>query len=217
MSKTALIAGSTGLVGQNCLNLLLKSEYYDRVIAVTRKDLSFKHPKLKVIKTSFDNLEILSGISADDVFSCLGTTIKKAGSKVEFYKIDFSYNLKLAEIMLKNGAKQFLIVSSLGANAVSPVFYSRVKGDLELALGKLAYECIHIFRPSLLLGDREDLRLGEKAAIKSLKFLGPFFKGPLKKWSPIEGEKVAKAMITAAQKPVLGLQVYENQELASFL
>jgi uncharacterized protein YbjT (DUF2867 family) len=214
-TRKALIVGATGLIGGYCLQTLLDDPNYSEVIALARTPLLKTHRKLKTVVTKFDNLEHeLSNIHADDVYCCLGTTIKKAGSQEAFKKIDFALVVKVAELMRKQGAEQFLIVSSLGADKDSKVFYSRVKGEMESALQELGYPCLRIIRPSLLLGTRKEFRLGEKIAAILTPVLKPLLFSSLKKYRPVEAEKVARFMVKVAhEEPILGVHVYESDML----
>lgn len=211
-TRKALIVGSTGLIGGFCLQALIDDPNYSEVIAFVRKPLLKTHHKLKTIITEFDNLESeLSDLHIDDVYCCLGTTIKKAGSQDAFKKIDLSLVATLAELARKQGAEQLLVISAMGANKDSKVFYNRVKGEMEAALQSLGYPCIRIIRPSLLLGPRKEFRLGEKAAILLTPLLKAFLQGSLKKYRPVEAEKVAQFMVKVAlEEPVAGVHVYES-------
>ena len=208
----ALIVGATGLVGGFCLQALLDDPNYSEVIALVRKPILRTHRKLKTVITQFGNLESeISNIHPDDVYCCLGTTIKKAGSQEAFKKIDHTLVVTVAELMKKKGAEQFLVISAMGANKDSKVFYNRVKGEMETALQELEYPCLRIIRPSLLLGPREEFRLGEKIAVILTPLLKPFLLGPLKKYRPVEAEKVAQFMIKVARaEPIVGVHVYES-------
>jgi uncharacterized protein YbjT (DUF2867 family) len=211
-TRKALIVGATGLIGRFCLQALLDDDHYSEVIALVRKPLLKTHRKLKIIITTFDNLEPeISSIQIDDVYCCLGTTIKKAGSQEAFKKIDHTLVVTVAALMKKQGAEQFLVVSAMGADKDSKVFYNRVKGEMEAALKELGYPCLRIIRPSLLLGPREEFRLGEKVAVLLTPFLKPILLGSLKKYRPVEAEKVARFMVKVArEEPVVGVHVYES-------
>lgn len=209
--RTALIAGSTGLIGNQLLQLLLESHHYARVIAISRKPLEISHPKLDNIVFEFDRMsEHHPKLQADDVFCCLGTTIKKVKTKEKFRKVDFDYPLELARITKANGAVQFLLVSALGADKKSGIFYNQVKGDLEEAIGELGFKSYHIFRPSLLLGDRKESRTGEDAGKVMFKYLG--FLIPAR-YKAIESIKVARAMEKIATQNQSGVHVYESKDL----
>ena len=211
--KTALIAGSTGLIGQQLLQLLIESPLYEKVIAITRQDLT-SHPKLVQIKIEFGNItENSEKIKADDVFCCLGTTMAKAGSKEKFRQVDFYYPYLLAKTTYATGAKQYLIVSSLGANKSSSIFYNEVKGEVEEAVSAVGFDAVHIFRPSLLLGHRPEKRSGEDAAKVFYRIFG--FLIP-KKYNAISSLKVARAMLYFATQNKKGTFIHESGELHQF-
>ena len=209
--KTALIAGSTGLVGKELLHQLLDSNQFSSVLALTRKTLSVHHSKLRNITVEFHRLpESPHDLRANHVFCCLGTTMAKAGSKEKFYEVDFRYPLALAETTFRLGAKHFFIVSALGADKNSGVYYNKVKGESEEAIKSIPFESIHIFRPSLLLGKREGSRPGEdiaKTLYKTLGFLVP------RKYKAIEASKVARAMLLAALEDQKGIFIHESAEM----
>ena len=210
--KTALIAGCTGLVGKHLIDLLLASDQYSSVIALTRTPLASKHPKLRNIITGFNNIDESQflEVKPSDVFCCLGTTMAKAGSKEKFYEVDFQYPLSLAKATLKTGAKQFMLISALGADKNSSVYYNRVKGELEEAIRSLDFETIHFFRPSLLLGARSERRPGEDVAKFLFKVFG--FAVP-EKYKAIHAEKVARAMLSFASKNQKGVFIHESREM----
>ncbi|MCP4339704.1 MAG: oxidoreductase [Desulfobulbaceae bacterium] len=211
-NRKALIVGATGLIGGYCLQALLNNPNYSEVIALVRKPIVKTHRKLKTVVTKFDNLEHeLSNIQADDVFCCLGTTIKKAGSQEAFKRIDLSLVATVAELMKKQGAEQYLVISALGADKDSKVFYNRVKGEMESVLEDLGYPCLRIIRPSLLLGEREEFRLGEKIGVLLTPVLKPFLLGSLKKYRPVEAESVARFMVKIGEKErTSGVHIYES-------
>jgi uncharacterized protein YbjT (DUF2867 family) len=211
--KTALLAGSTGLIGKQLLQLLLESSRYSKVIALTRQDLP-AHPKLVQIKTEFEKVsESADDLKADDVFCCLGTTMQKSGSKEKFYKVDFEYPLLLSKITLSLGAKQFLLVSALGADKMSSIYYNKVKGEIEEAIVQVGFETVHIFRPSLLLGPRAEKRAGEDTAKLLYRIFG--FLIP-KKYKAIEAVKVARAMTHASEQEQKGVFIHESAEFQRF-
>lgn len=214
-NRKALIVGASGLIGNYCLQALLDDASYSEVTAIVRKPLLTTHRKLREIVSDFSNLyKDLASVSAHDVFCCLGTTIKKAGSQEAFRKIDLSLVVTVAGLMKEQGATQFLVISSLGADKNSKVFYSRTKGEMEEALQEVGFGCLRIFRPSLLLGSREEFRLGEKIGVMLTPLLKPFLFGSLKKYTPIEAESVAQFMVTSAhQKPISGIHVYESDKI----
>ena len=211
--KTALLAGSTGLIGKQLLELLLQSERYSKVIALTRSDLP-AHPKLEIVKVEFNKLnEWADRLTADDVFCCLGTTMAKAGSKDAFYQVDFFYPLLIAKTTHAKKAKQYLLVSALGANKESSIYYNRVKGEIEEAIAQVGFQAVHIFRPSLLLGPRTEKRPGELAAQLVYQFFG--FLIP-KKYKAIQSAKVAQAMLQLAGQEEQGTHIHESKELQDY-
>jgi len=214
MAKTALLAGSTGLIGNQLLELLLNDKRYSIVIAISRKPLSISNPKLSNLICELRDLSAHSNqLKADDVFCCLGTTIKKAKSKEAFRAVDLEAPLLLAKISKEQGAKKFVLVSSLGANKNSGIFYNQVKGEVEEAIKQVGFDAFHILRPSLLLGQRQEERTGEDAAkffYKTLGFLVP------KKYQAIESIKVAQAMLSFAQQDQPGNFIHESGELQNF-
>ena len=167
--KKALVIGASGLIGQQLIELLLQDENYS-VIALIRTALPIQHQRLLQVPFNFDNPNN-EAIKADEIFCCLGTTIKVAGSQQAFYKVDFEYVLDIAKRAYLNGAKKFALVSSLGANKNSTVFYSKTKGAIEEAVTKIGYESLFIFRPSILLGKRTAFRVGERIAQSIFKFM----------------------------------------------
>ncbi len=208
--KRALVVGGTGLVGRELITLLLADERYT-VIALVRKPLAVIHKRLIQVTFNFDTPDS-TVIAADEIFCCLGTTIKEAGSKPAFYKVDFEYPLSIAQTGFSNGAKKFALVSSMGANKNSGIFYNQTKGAIEEAVTRIGYESIFIFRPSILLGQRTTFRLGEmigKMLMRSFDFLIP------KKYKAIHASQVAKAMIATINSNKTGLHILESDEIAS--
>jgi uncharacterized protein YbjT (DUF2867 family) len=215
-NKSALLIGASGLVGGNCLNFLLSDSYYNKVIILLRKLLPVKNEKLEQHIIDFDNLDnYLHLINANDIFCCLGTTIKKAGSQESFRKVDFDYPYKIAKIASGNSSQQFLIITALGANPKSSIFYNRVKGEVEEEIKKLSFNGIHIFRPSLLLGNRQESRIGEKVGIIMSKMVSPILIGSLKKYKPVETKAVAFSMIEIAKRNLTGVNVFESDLIQS--
>jgi len=212
ITRKALIVGATGLIGGFCLQALLNDDHYSEVIALVRKPILKTHRKLKTVTTTFDNLEPeISNIQVEDVYCCLGTTIKTAGSQEAFEKVDHTLVVTIAELMKKQRTEQFLVISAMGANKDSKVFYNRVKGEMEAVLQELGYPCLRIIRPSLLLGPREEFRLGEKIGVMLAPILKLLMQGPLKKYRPVEAEKVGRFMVKIARdEPIVGVYVYDS-------
>jgi uncharacterized protein YbjT (DUF2867 family) len=214
MSKTAIVAGSTGLVGKQVVKILADSGEYDSVIALVRKGSNFIHDDVFTVEVDYRNLtEQSDELQGDDVFCCLGTTMKKAGSKERFYEVDHTFPLELAQVVKKNGCRQFSIITASGADTKSLIYYNRVKGQIEEALKELSFESIHIFRPSVLLGERDEKRRGEQLLAMLTKVLNPIMVGPLRKLRAINGEVVARAMYYTNQKHEPGIHIYESNEI----
>jgi uncharacterized protein YbjT (DUF2867 family) len=210
---TAVIAGSSGLVGSHCLEGLLEGGAYERMVALTRRPLDRRHPRLVESVVDFEKLEELNPFPAGDVFCALGTTIRRAGSQAAFSRVDLDYPRIIAERSAAAGARQFLLVSSVGADAASRNFYLRVKGELERAVMALGFEAVHIFRPSFLFGERAERRPGEAAGIPIARALQFALMGGLRKYRPIEAKTVAAAMVAAATEGRPGRHVYHYDEM----
>ena len=217
--KTALIIGSTGLIGSHLLDLLLESQEYEKVITFVKRDSGIQHPKLKQHIIDFDKPDTYKElVVGDDFFCSIGTTIKKAGSQDAFRKVDFEYPKQFASLAQQNKVNQFLIITSLGADANSSNFYLKTKGEIQDFLKNCAFESISILQPSLLLGNRTEFRLGEKMGVYFMKLFSFLFIGNLKKYKAIQSEAVAKAMFIIAQKNYKGFQIIESdsiQEIAN--
>jgi uncharacterized protein YbjT (DUF2867 family) len=214
MAKTALIAGATGLVGKNCLEKLLQSPAYDSVIAVTRRPLGLSHPKLQCLIADFNKLEESAAkLKADDVYCCLGTTIRAAGSQEAFRKVDYTYVVEFARLARRNGAQRFLLVSAVNAKAGSRVFYSRTKGEAERDVAALGYSEVHIFRPSFLLGERPEHRPGESVGIAFFRMVEPFLLAGTRRYRSVQAADVAGAMVNAAQMNRAGVHRYEHDDI----
>ena len=212
--RTALLLGATGLTGNHCLNLLLSDGEYKKVIVLTRRPLMRTHDKLEEHVIDFDNLEASADlIMADDIFCCLGTTIKKSGSKEAFRKVDLEYPQAVAKIASANGSKQFLVISAPESNTNSLLFYGRTKAEMEQSVCKHSYNGIYIFRPSLLMGERNENRLAEGLGIKLFTALSWLLSGRLKKLRPIDAKAVATAMVIAAKSTPGGKQEYSSDRI----
>ncbi len=206
---TALLAGATGLVGRECLRLLVADPACTEVRVLLRRPLAAaeRHPKVRECVTDFERLaEHAEWFAVDQVFCALGTTIKVAGSQAAFRRVDHDYPLQIARLAQEHGARGLHVVSALGANARSSVFYNRVKGELEDALKALHFATLTIAQPSLLLGERAEFRLGEEVA-KRLAWLIP---GP---WRPVRAAQVAAGLVNAARAARPGVRVLGNVEL----
>ena len=200
-AKYAVLAGASGLVGNRCLARLLAHSAYSRVTVWSRRPLALSHEKLHVDLVDFDNLPALEG-HCDDIFCCLGTTIGKAGSQQAFRRVDHDYPLALARFGKAAGAQQFLMVSSLGADSKSSVFYSRVKGETEHDVVMSGLPKVVFMRPSLLIGERQERRTGEIIGAIAGRFIGPLLVGSLRKYRPILADDVAAAMLYASNHDI---------------
>lgn len=210
----ALVAGASGLVGGACLAELLDSPRYAEVTALVRRPLPHHHPRLRQVRVDFDSPgEEVRSLRVDDVFCCLGTTLRKAGSRDAFRRVDYALPLRLAEETRAGGAEQFLLVSSLGADPRARTFYLRVKGELEHALAAVGFPTLVIARPSLLLGRRPEFRLGEALGAAVLRTVGPLLVGRWRKFRPIPARKVARVMIVMANAGKRGRTVLESDQL----
>ena len=212
--KTAIIIGSTGLTGAHLLQKLLESNQYDKVINFSHRETNVVHPKLINYIVNFDKPEEFCDlVRGDDFFCTIGTTIKKAGSKDAFRKVDFTYPQHFAKCAMENGVSNFLIISAMGANPKSSNFYSRTKGEIEEYLKTSSFKSVSIMRPSLLLGNRQEFRFAEKVGGAVMKFLSFAFIGALAKYKAIEAKTLANAMFKIAQNNENGVAIYLSDKL----
>jgi len=213
MVRQAILAGATGLVGRECLRLAL--DRYDSVVALVRRPLKTKHPRLVAREIDFDRLNTIEIPQGAHVYCALGTTIKKAGSETAFRRVDFEYPKMLAERAAAAGDARFMLVSSVGASSQSKNFYLRVKGELEDSVRAMTFEAVHIFRPSILIGEREERRTAERIGIVFARGVGFLLGGPLRKYRAIPAAKVAAAMVAAGNLDVRGSFVYHYDEIVN--
>lgn len=196
--RSAIVVGATGLVGSSLIRQLCESDEYISVTAISRRPLTYDHPKLTVKISSFDEIEEKDIEFANDFFCCLGTTMKKAKTKEAFEKVDFHYPMNFASLAKKRGIEHFIVITAMGAKPNSLFYYNRVKGKLEEQIKKIGLNQISIVRPSLIAGKRNEFRFGEKIGEWLLKILNPILIGPLKKYRSIEASQVALAMMVIA-------------------
>ena len=210
--KTAIIIGATGLVGSTLVEQILENPAYSKVVLLLRKPLNINHSKLVQEVIDFDNPDA-SKIVGDDLFCAMGTTLAKAGSKEAQYKIDCTYPYEIGKIAKANGVKQYILVSSVGADVESSNFYLKTKGELERKIESLDFQNFVSLRPSLLLGNREESRLGEKIGTVLSNILSPLLFGSLRKYHGIEASDVAKAMQRFANQGLSGVKYVEYDEI----
>jgi uncharacterized protein YbjT (DUF2867 family) len=213
IDKTAILFGPTGAVGREVLQLLLGDHRYEKVIAFSRKVLPIEHPKLEVVLDTLSNLDKLSDrIMGDDLFCCLGTTSRKAGSREAFKKVDLEMPVALARIASGNGVEGFIVISSVGAGKPGRGFYLDVKTEMENSVIQYDFKRLAIVRPSLLLSKREEFRISEEAGKVLNSALGWAMSGSMKKYKGIQTSDVARAMmeIMNRDKPKL---IWESDEL----
>jgi uncharacterized protein YbjT (DUF2867 family) len=212
--KTALVFGSSGLIGGHLLNQLIQNNNYIKIKIFIRSEPKMNDPKVEIIKTDFNNLENHNDdIKGDDCFFSIGTTKKNSSDKNEYQKVELEIPKKIATIAKSNLVNSFIFVSALYANPKSLGEYVRFKGLVEEELKRLNFPKLGIMRPSFLMGNRKEKRVGEKMGIFVFKILSPLLLGPLKKMRPIHSESVAKVMIRAANEN-LERNIFESNEIA---
>jgi uncharacterized protein YbjT (DUF2867 family) len=209
----ALVAGATGAVGREVVNQLLEDPDFALVQIVVRRATGREHPRLVEFVTDFDDLAGYAQrhpqmFSTDAVFCCLGTTLRAAGSRAAFEKVDYGYVTQLAELARARNVPRFLMISAVGASPRAGAFYSRVKGRAEEAIRLMSFQSLHVMRPSLLMGPRDEHRPGEAAAQKLAPLLSPFLIGPLAKYRPVETTAVAAEMIRLSKQDRAGAYVH---------
>ena len=211
--KTALVFGSSGLVGQQLVQQLIQNSAYQKIKLFVRKNPNIQNPKIEIINTNFDNIEILSSeIKGDDCFFCIGTTKKNSPDKTEYQRVELDLPKKIANLAKQNKIQSFIFISSGYANSKSSGDYLRYKGLVEEELISLKFDNLGILRPSFLLGNRKEKRIGEKIGIIIFQILSPLMIGPLKRMKPIHVKTVAGAMIKIAQSE-LNQTIFESDEI----
>jgi uncharacterized protein YbjT (DUF2867 family) len=203
MTRTAILAGATGLVGGELLSLLLATPEYREIRG--RSDARLR----ELVCADFAHIGSLGpALAADDVYCCLGTTLRKAGSKRAFEQVDHGHVVTLARATRAAGARQFLVISSAGTSQRAAAFYSRVKAHMERDVAALGFPALHILRPSLLLGDRRESRPGERLGQWLSPLLAPLLTGPLAKYRPVPARDVAQAMLALALRDQPGAHIH---------
>lgn len=213
--RTALIVGATGLVGREVLEMLLRHDYYHEIIVLGRSSVGIKDNRIKEVLINFEEIaNHKEEISANDYYVCIGTTMKEAGSKEAFYRVDFTYPLELGKVAQEDPKfEQYLLVSSLGADADSALFYNEVKGQIEEALKVLNLKTLHIFQPSLLIGARKQFRFFEELAKFFSSMLSFFVIGSGKRFWAIKGTDVARAMFLISKRKEKGIFTHRPPEM----
>jgi uncharacterized protein YbjT (DUF2867 family) len=211
MKLTANVIGATGLVGKQLVQQLLNDERFEKVRIFVRRETGLNHPKLDQQKVDFGKTETWEKqLTGDVLFSALGTTLKHAGSKEKQWEIDFTFNLNFARKAKENGIENYVLVSSVGANSKSSLFYTKMKGELDDAVSKIGFRNLTILRPASLTGPRENRRLAEEISVPILNILTRFM---MKNYRPISDETVAKAMINAVFRREIYKMIYEGAEV----
>ena len=211
--KTALVFGSTGLVGGHLLDQLIKNENYNKIKLFVRSEIIINELKVEIVKTDFNNIEKhKEEMIGDHCYFCIGTTKQNSPDKDEYRRVELDLPKQIAQITKSNSVNSFVFVSSGYADPNSSGDYLKFKGLVEEELKKLSFNKLGIMRPSFLIGDRKEKRLGEKLGISVFKLLSPLFLGPLKKMKPIQSEKVAKAMIKISNGD-FRQQVFESNQI----
>ncbi|MEO3944911.1 NAD-dependent epimerase/dehydratase family protein [Gorillibacterium sp. CAU 1737] len=216
-ADTAVVAGATGMMGKQLMHQLLNDPVYQNVIALVRRSTGISHPKLIERQVSFDRLEneIDAHVLKDaDVYCTLGTTMQQAGSKEAFCKVDHEYPLALAKLAKQHGSASYVIVTAMWASEKSRMFYTRVKGHLERDLLALGLPRLVILRPSLLLGEREDESIGDRATNMIFRIIDPFLIGKLARMKAIPCKDVAQAMILLAHEQGEEVEILESEVIS---
>ncbi len=212
--KTALLFGASGLVGSHLLNQLINDTNYSKIKLFVRSVTEIIDPKVEIIKIDFNNLQNhKEDVKGDDCFFCIGTTKKNSSDKDEYRRVELDIPKEIAKIAKLNLVNSFIFVSAIYANPNSSGDYVRFKGLVEEELKRLNFPKLALMRPSFLMGDRKEKRVGEKIGIFVFKLLSPLLLGPIKKMRPIHSETVAKAMIKAANEN-LEKNIFESNEIA---
>ncbi|HRO40273.1 MAG TPA: NAD(P)H-binding protein [Flavobacteriales bacterium] len=212
MSKTILLAGATGLVGGAVLPLLLADAHVGKVVALVRRPLAMEHLKLEQWVDE-DLLDALRPVAVDAVICCLGTTIKAAGSQAAFIAVDKVLPLGIARWAKAQGVPAFCIISAMGADAGSRIFYSRVKGEVEQELAGMGFGSLALFQPSVLTGPRKERRAGEGIGSAVLKLLGPLLAGTWANYRVMPHDRLAKALVACALVPAEGIHRYRYRDI----
>jgi uncharacterized protein YbjT (DUF2867 family) len=211
--NTAVVAGPTGLVGRYLVQTIEEDAFYDRVVLLTRKPAGGYREKVRELPADYEELRAEALVGASHLFCCLGTTIRKAGTESAFRTVDYDYVVRFAQAGLDAGARRLMLVSSVGADPKSSNFYLKVKGEAEEAVSRLGFEGLYIFRPSFLLGAREESRPGEQLAGRLARGLEWLLAGGLRKYRPMPAGLLASAMAAAGERGSPGRHVLEFDQI----
>ncbi|WP_028979968.1 NAD(P)H-binding protein [Sporocytophaga myxococcoides] len=215
--KTALVFGATGLVGTELVKVLNKDDRYNEIKIFGRHSSGFADGKVKEIITELSNKSLLvTEMTGDDIYCCLGTTIKKARTKEAFRKVDLGFPKLIAEVASAKNISKMIVISSIGASSHTSNFYLKTKGEMEEALNEILKDKVYFLRPSFLLGNRSESRPGEQAGKFLMKLVGPLFRGKMKKYRAIEAHSVAEAMVYIANMSG-EKHVFESDEIVDLL
>jgi nucleoside-diphosphate-sugar epimerase len=211
----AVIAGASGLVGNELIKELIKDPYFSQIIAISRKPISITHNKLiNYICENFEELDLISDkIKGDVYFCCLGSTIKKSKTKENFKKVDFDAVMNFAQVAKKQVAANFVMISASGANPDSSIFYNKIKGEVEKSLIDLKLHKLVIYRPGLLIGDRSEKRLAEKISIDLLSFISPLLPLNIEKRISTKVSRLCESMINESKKSLPPLKIIEAKDI----
>jgi len=213
MNKSIAIIGATGEIGKHLLDNLIESEEVGKIHLISRRPLEVKNQKVTIHVTDFDLLETLELPRIDIAYCCLGTTMKQAGDKNTFYKVDVDYVFAFAKKVKECGTNAFSVVSAVSANPYSSNFYNKCKGEIEVKLVDLKFKSLQIFRPSLLISKRKELRVGEKMAIPLMKTINPLLRGKLTKYQAIEVQNVAISMFKMSFRDFKGVRYFYRDDM----
>lgn len=216
--RKAVLFGASGFVGAYLLNELLNNPEYEKITVITRKDLNIVHPKLKTLIGDFYSFhDLKENIVSDDIFITLGSTKKKTPKQEEYYQIDHDYPVLAAKIAKENGATSVFLLTAIGANPNSPVFYTKTKGETERDIIALNFDHTHIFRPSVIMGERKEKRPLEKLGIKISSVINPLFTGKISKYRGIHAKDIAIAINNASKNQTEKIKIYHYSEMNSLL
>lgn len=213
----AIVAGGTGLVGQSVIQYLSEDNFFSELYILNRRNVEYSHPKVHQILIDFENIgKAISDLKPTHAYCCLGTTIKQAGSKEQFRKVDYEYVLNFAKAVHALGCDNFNVVTAMGTNSDSLIFYNQVKYEVTKALEDIGFERLNILQPSLLLGNRTESRTGEGIAQSFFRITQKLWVGPLKNIAGIHGSQVAKAMVEISKDSTKGIYKFESKLLFDY-